>query len=213
MSFQIKTIKHQIAATTRLIKSGCKQYILRLLSLKAKLEKLEAMEEEKKQEEKKYYEVITNENLISYITNGSVHRHAAIEGEETKRKYRDGINVIGKIDTTGLTGVFDLHAVVMRHMETSYLVINNGDVVLHTAHRAEVKAFQSGVKLPALQGSPKQIKWAEDLRRKYILVAEPSELSAIANETRSTFFINWQTNRFSSPAKKSTFTKPVLARR
>lgn len=192
MNFQIQVIKHKIAATQQLINSGLKQYVLQLIDLETQLE--EAMNQA---EEKKYYEVITNENLVSYASNGIVHRHAVlIEGEERNRKYRDGINVVGKIDTTGLNGVFELHAVVMRHFETSYLVLKDGDVILHTAHRADVKVFQAGIKLPALQGSPKQIKWAEDLRRKYILVAEPEELAAIANQTSAVFFINWQNNRF-----------------
>jgi len=207
MSLQIKTVKHQIAATKRLIASGCKQFIVQLLDLEAKLEKLHMAAQ------RKFIEAITNRNKVAYITNNNGIHVGAYPIESQQRKYNDGLNAMGTIETTGLNGVFDLQSVVMNHYQITFLVIENGDVVLHTAHRAEVKAFQAGIKLPALQGSPKQIKWAEDLRRKYILVAEPSELSAIANETRSTFFINWQTNRFSSPAKKSTFTKPVLARR
>lgn len=42
MNFQIRVVKNQIAATQRLIESGCKQYILQLIDLEIKLEELEA---------------------------------------------------------------------------------------------------------------------------------------------------------------------------
>ena len=48
MDFQIRTIKHQIAATQRLIDSGCKQYIVQLIELETQLENLIAEENSKK---------------------------------------------------------------------------------------------------------------------------------------------------------------------
>jgi sorbitol-specific phosphotransferase system component IIBC len=41
MDFQLRTIKNQIAATKRLIASGCKQFIVQLIDLETKQEELE----------------------------------------------------------------------------------------------------------------------------------------------------------------------------
>lgn len=207
MRFEIRTVKHQIAATQRLIASGCKQFIVQLLDLEAKLEKLYMAAQ------RKFIEAITNRNKVAFITNNNGIHVGAYPIESQQRKYNDGLNAMGTIETTGLTGVFDIHSVVMNHYQVAQIYLQDGELLFHTAHRADMKAFQAGITLPALTGSPKQIKWAEDLRRKYILVADPQELAAIAHETRSTFFINWQTNRFSPAPAKPAFTKPVLARR
>ena len=56
MNFQIRTIKHQIAATQRLIDSGCKQYIVQLIELETQLENLIAEENSKKPQQKQVHQ-------------------------------------------------------------------------------------------------------------------------------------------------------------
>jgi len=173
MDFHIKTIKHQIAATQRLVDSGLKQYVVQLIDLESRLEELENLEEQRKDTKIEVFSY-RYKGVNAYIVPLGGSKHDYYYGKPSTqwdeqlahRSKRHSVT----FDLNKLTdGLYRLQGYDKCTGKSyyRYFKIENHKVVDDADTEKELLP-PVVPNLPELEGSPKQIKWANDIREQMI---------------------------------------------
>jgi len=114
------------------------------------------------------------------IKDGRIDRGAFISATplnadpDNQRRFYAGKSARGKVSIVGLTGLYEFKEASGHKTSFGYLQLENGVIVNQWRDRERfLEAMEAEAvgeqELPDLIGSPKQVAWAEDIRRKVIL--------------------------------------------
>ncbi|MFM5933528.1 MAG: hypothetical protein ACKPKT_05295 [Dolichospermum sp.] len=160
-SFQVRTLKHQIQACLRLIALHVKSAILRLIDLESQLEV--AMNEQIKNV------IIKVDHMIAAEKRGYV---AKIEGNDRqflKVSERTGYGYSKQVLTFEIKedGIYEIQdANFGGKLRRDYIKIQDGEIIERFKSLESLLASEE--LLPELEGSPKQIDWAFNIRERFI---------------------------------------------
>lgn len=133
----------------------------------------------------------------AYITSADSykHRYGQPINEEEARKAKEDLNFMSVADTTGLIGICEVHQMLDNRMQTSYVLMGEGNIIKHSAFKSELLLMQQGLSVCDLIGTPKQIKWAIAIRDKMLrsMLRNNEDVSFILTKKEAKYFIDWET--------------------
>ena len=171
VTFRINTIKNQIEATKRLIASGLKQYILRLIDLEARLEeriKLQQIELSNKAESAKFIKLSNDQEYIlsSYdfhTLTGEILKKVCIKNLPNGFYRVESIGDIRYIliKNQGITQRNMWSEIDCNEYERKHGIQDPGWA---QKKKDLARSKRDRSQMPKLEGSPKQIAWANSIR-------------------------------------------------
>lgn len=177
-SFEIRTLKGQIAACLRLIRLKAKAAVLRLIELEAQLEaaiaaQFQAAQAPKPVETFIYLFSYRRKDINAYLIKESVGAYPLfgkpVTEEDRQLAYRGKLHQIKiRVDDlpSGIYRKVEVGGADFNKVRREYILIKEGAVVAQSLDMADL--IELPKTLPTLVGTPKQIVWAENLRNRII---------------------------------------------
>jgi hypothetical protein len=203
-SFQIRTLKGQIAACLRLISLRAKAAVLRLIELEAQLEAAIAAQFQSAQAPKPveqnfiYLYSYRRKDINAYLIQESVGAYPIfgkpVTEEDRQLAYRGKLHQIKiRIDDlpSGIYRVVQVGGGSFNKVRREYLKIQEGVVMAQSWDMAELIDLPKT--LPEIVGTPKQVAWAENIRSRIISKAAKDGNPIpeyVYTETRSVWYID-----------------------
>ena len=207
-SFEIRTIKGQIAACLRLIRLKAKAAVLRLIELEAQLEAAIAAQFQAAQVQAQapkpveqnfiYLSSYRRKDINAYLIKESVGAYPIFgkpaTEEDRQLAYRGKLHQIKiRIDhlPSGIYRKVEAGGADFNKLRREYILIKDGAVVAQSLDMADL--IELPKTLPTLVGTPKQVAWGENIRSRIISKAAKDGNPIpeyVYTETSATWYID-----------------------